>query len=121
MQRSYNRRMPSRVLTFFLAFVLMWSGLSPAEPWHAPDGVGGAPTAQAEQPEPGILLNGTLYSHHLDEQPYQVQGDAFPDLKIARCGAFPLVDLGPAPAPRAGLPDRYDSPCLEGLLRPPAA
>ena len=68
--------MPSRVLAFFLAFVLFWSGLSTIEGTDA--WAQQAPAQHHPLVQPGALADladGSVEDHHLDDLPSQAQGD----------------------------------------------
>jgi len=68
--------MPSRVIAFFLAFVLFWSGLSTFE---APSALAQPSTEQQHALAVGggsaDLNDGSVEDHHLDDLPSQAQSD----------------------------------------------
>ena len=69
-------RVPSRVVAFFLAFVLFWSGLSTFEApsalaQHSPE----QQHALAHAGGPSDLDDGSVEDHHLDDLPSQAQSD----------------------------------------------
>lgn len=116
---DYNRRMPSRVIAFFLAFVLFWSGLSTFE----------APRALAqpslEQQHAGAqpgLEDGSVEDHHLDDLPLQVQGDSAAETP----GLLPAPLRPSSQSLATGQPHAFvmaaaGSPFLAGPLRPPCS
>jgi hypothetical protein len=116
--------MPLRVIAFFLAVVLLWSGLATVETPRA--------LAQPSPEQPHAFVHssgqtavqeGSVEHHHLDDLPSQVQSVALvesPDLP-----ALPIVFGIPAVVipmvhPRALTPTGLASPWLAGLLRPPS-
>ena len=120
---GYNVPMPTRVTAFFLAFVLLWSGLNTIEAPH----VFASPSpeqrltiahagGQAAPPE------GSVEHHHLDDLPSQAQSDPPPEtpgllstpiapsaqgMVMAQPHAFAAAETGP--------------PFLAGPLRPPCS
>jgi hypothetical protein len=115
--------MPSRVLAFLLAVVLLWSGLNTVEAPHvfaspAPEQVlviaaGGSPSAPAE---------GSVEHHHLDDLPSQVQTELPPETP----GLLPASPAPGAPRLVMALPHPFASaeavsPFLAGPLRPPCS
>ncbi len=115
--------MPSRVIAFFLAFVLFWSGLSTFE----------APSALAQpSPEqqqalayaggPASPNDGSVEDHHLDDLPSQAQSDSPAETP----GMLPAL-LRPnsqfqATAQRHSFVSAAaGSPFLAGPLRPPCS
>jgi hypothetical protein len=115
------RAMPSRVIAFFLAVVLFWSGLSTIE----------APSALA-QPSPehqhaiahaggGAATNeGSVEHHHLDDLPSQAQNDTAPETPGLLPAAPPPSFAGlPMAEPRTMTLAGTASPFLAGPLRPP--
>jgi hypothetical protein len=97
--------MPSRVIAFFLAFVLFWSGLSTIE----------APSALTQPSS-----DGSLEDHHLDDQPLQAQGDPAAETP----GLLPAPLRPTSQALATGQPHTFvsaatRSPFLAGPLRPP--
>lgn len=114
--------MPSRVIVFFLAVVLLWSGLGTIEAPHV-----------LAQPAPahrdaivhasgqGVVHAGSLEHHHLDDLPTQVPTDPLaelPDLLPSPLvpGTPPLVMARLRAPPTAAVAP----PLLAGLLRPPS-
>lgn len=115
--------MPHRVIALFLAFVLLWSGLSTIEaprafakplPEHQHGVAHGGGQAAAD--------DGSVEHHHLDDLPSQAQTD--PPTETP--GLLP-APLKPAPhslapgRPRAFVSASAGSPFLAGLLRPPCS
>jgi hypothetical protein len=112
--------MPSRVIAFFLALVLLWSGVSTIE---SP-----LPDARPAPEQPHAMGHagqdpaheGSVDDHHLDDVPAQASSDpppepqsVFPDPMTARLLGARLAPPG-APALVALVP-----PFLAGPLRPP--
>jgi hypothetical protein len=115
--------MPSRVVALFIAFVLLWSGLSSIE----------APRVLA-QPSPGhqhILSHGSgsaagqegsVEHHHLDDLPSQAHNEPPTDTP----GLLPVPSMRTAHSvamamPRAGTPREAGPPFLARALRPPCS
>jgi len=113
--------MPSRVLAFLLAVVLLWSGLSTIE----------APRAFAlPAPERGLAISpagdqsaaheGSVEHHHLDDLPSQAQSDPPPETP----GLLPAPLAPSAQRMVMAQPHPFASgeavpPFLAGPLRPP--
>ncbi len=115
--------MLTRVITFFLAFILLWSGLSTTEAPHAL-----APASSGQQHalthaiDRGVDHGGSVRNHHLDDLPAQVQNDPLTE----------SPDLMPSPtvsgAPALIIVRRHSpttatvaSPALAGPFRPPSS
>ncbi len=110
--------MPSRLLAFFLALVLAWSGLSAWEPLGAI--LAAERAAQSLVAEPGDRSAGTVADHHLDDQPSQFQGNPVPDL-TGLPAPVPAIALAAVAAarPRLGESPALPAPCLAHPERPP--
>ncbi len=113
--------MPSRVIAFFLAFVLFWSGLSTIE---GPGALAQpSPEQQHALAHSGAqhgLDDGSVEDHHLDDQPLQVQGD--PAAETPGLLPAPLRPTSQALAtaqPHTFVSAATRSPFLAGPLRPP--
>ena len=114
-------RVPSRVVAFFLAFVLFWSGLSTIEAPRAlvqPSHEQQHTLTQAGGP---LTLNdGSVEDHHLDDQPSQ----ALSDPSVETFGLLPAPPRCSAPTlamiePHAFVLAVAGPPFLDGPLRPP--
>lgn len=113
--------MPTRVTTLFLAFVLLWSGLSTIE---APRALASpSPEQQHAIAHAGGLAaahEGSVEHHHLDDLPSQAQSD--PPTETPGLLPAPLnpgaqaVSMG---RPRTFVSNEAGSPFLAGPLRPP--
>jgi hypothetical protein len=115
--------MPSRVIAFFLAVVLFWSGLSTIE----------APSALAQHSHeqehalapaggPSGLHDGSVEDHHLDDLPAQAQSDTSAEPP----GLLPAPMRQTAASLASALPRSLTSavagsPFLAGPLRPPCS
>jgi hypothetical protein len=118
--------MPSRVIAFFLALVLLWSGIGAIEtprtqlPFsheqqhaiaHSSSLGHGSGTAHEE---------GSVDHHHLDDLPTQALSD--PPVEPPGLPSEPMVPsfhTGPVDAPRSRPATAMPPPFLTGLLRPP--
>lgn len=113
--------MPSRVIAFFLALVLFWSGLSTIEapsallqPAHEQQHV----LSQAGGPP--ALNDGSVEDHYLDDQPSHALND--PTVETFGLLPAPLRPRAQSLAtvvPHAFVLAAAGSPFLAGLLRPP--
>lgn len=122
------RRMPHRVLAFFLACLMLWSGLSTYEPPElalpgpAEEAVVLAASAAAPGSPAAAALRGSVADHHLDDQPAQTPADLVADLPALLKGPRAAVLVAgpglPLPARAAAL---RPAPWLAGLLRPPCS
>lgn len=117
----YNVHMPRRVISFFLAFVLLWSGVSTVE---APRSF--AQTAPEQQHSiahaggQGAAQEGSVDDHHLDDLPAQAQSES--PLEIPGLLPVPLTPRfhgGPLARPRSLAAVVLAPPFLAGPLRPP--
>lgn len=112
--------MPTRVIALFLAFVLLWSGLStieaprafasPSPEQHAVAHAGGLAPAHA----------GSVEHHPLDDLPSQPLSDPpteTPGLLPALLN--PCAQARALGRPRSIVSNDVRSPCLAGPLRPP--
>lgn len=114
--------MPIRVLAFFLAFVLLWAGVSTIE---AP---GTFAPASPEQPHAvahagqGAPQDGSVGDHHLDDLPAQVQNDSPPETPgLVPAPLTPRLHRAPLAEPRLVASVILAPPFLAGPLRPPCA
>lgn len=115
--------MPSRVVPFLLAFLLLWSGFTTQE-----RAVSFA-SSNVEQADVGLagelqqrVHEGSVEDHHLDDQPAQAQTESVMDLQAL----FPARVDEPAFALTMARPRPYAvttwlEPYLEGPQRPPCA
>jgi hypothetical protein len=115
------RAMPSRLVAFILAFVLLWSGLSTIE----------APRALAQDsPEqqhtrvhdgdPAATVEGSVEHHHLDDLASQAQSDpALETPGMLPAPLLPRVARQPMAGPTFMTWVGTASPFLAGPLRPP--
>jgi len=114
------RRMPTRVTALFLAFVLLWTGLStietsavaspPPELQHLIADAGGLAVAH----------EGSVEHHHLDDLPSQAQSD--PPTETPGLPPSPLAPSAQClemAQPRTFVPAAAGPPFLDGPLRPP--
>lgn len=113
--------MPLRVIALFLAFVLLWSGVSTIE---APRPF--APTSPEQQhaiapaDSQGAAHDGSVDDHHLDDLPAQAQNDSPPEtLGLLPLSLTPRFHGGPLAQPRALASVVLAPPFLAGPLRPP--
>jgi len=113
--------MPLRVIAFFLAFVLLWSGVSTIE---APRPL--APTSPEQQHAiahadgQGAAHEGSVDDHHLDDLPAQAQNDSPPETPgLLPLSLTPRFHGGPLAQPRALASVVLAPPFLAGPLRPP--
>lgn len=118
--------MPHRVLAFFLACLMLWSGLSTYEPPElalpGPADTALVLAASAAAPvAPGAAApRGSVADHHLDDQPAQTPADLAADLPaLLKAPRAAVLVAGPGlrlPTLATGL---RPAPWLAGLLRPP--
>ncbi len=113
--------MPTRVIAFLLAFVLLWSGLSTIEaPRIAAAPGSGQTTSLVHAAGPAAAHAGSVEHHHLDDLPAQAQSDPPPDTP----GLLP-TPLAPSAhwlamaPPQALAAAETRPPFLAGPLRPP--
>lgn len=113
--------MPLRVTALFLAFVLLWSGVSTIE---APGTI--APTSPERQHaiahagSQGAALEGSVDDHHLDDLPAQAQNDSPPETPgLLPVALTPRFHGGPLAQPRTLASVALAPPFLAGPLRPP--
>lgn len=113
--------MPLRVIAFFLAFVLLWSGVSTIE---APRTI--APPSPEQQRAlvhaggQGAAHEGSVDDHHLDDLAAQAQGDSPPETPgLLPPPLTPRVHDGLLTQLQALASVASASPLLAGLLRPP--
>lgn len=113
--------MPTRVLNLFLAFVLLWSGLTTIE---APQALGQiAPAQQYVIADGGVVApdhEGSVEDHHLDDLPMQGYSDPShesPDLLPT--GLVPSALLTATDQARAFTSAEVRMLSLAGPLRPP--
>jgi len=115
--------MPSRVIAFFLAFVLFWSGLSTFE---APSALAQASPEQqhalAQAGGPPGLHDGSVEDHHLDDLPSQAQSDPPAETPGLLPAALRPTAQSPATAqPHSFVSAAAGSPFLARPLRPPCS
>jgi len=115
--------MPSRVLAFLLAVVLLWSGLNTIE---APGAFDSPATEQAlaiaNAGGQSAAHEGSVEHHHLDDLPSQAQSDPPPETP----GLLSSPHAPSAQRMVMAQPHRFASaaagpPFLAGLLRPPCS
>jgi hypothetical protein len=113
--------MPHRVIAFFLALVLLWSGLGTIEAPDAWAQPGSEPSlAQLEAERPAGTHPGSVEDHHLDDLPMQAQNDPPPETPgLMPAWRAPEAVPGRAAPPQVCLTAGTGSPCLAGPLRPP--
>jgi len=113
--------MPTRVIAFFLAFVVFWAGLNTIE---APSVSLHSSHAQQHAMGPAVgsptLNDGSVEDHHLDDQPLQAPNDA----PVETLGLLPAPLMPDAHSPATVEPHAFvsavaGSPFLAGPLRPP--
>ncbi|MES2716330.1 MAG: hypothetical protein V4795_11215 [Pseudomonadota bacterium] len=115
--------MPTRVIAFLLAFVLLWSGLSTIE---APR-ITAAPaseqtTSLLDAADPANAHAGSVEHHHLDDLPSQAQSDPPPDTPgLLPAPLAPSVQWTVMVQPQALAAAETRPPFLAGPLRPPRA
>jgi hypothetical protein len=113
--------MPLRVIAFFLAFALFWSGVStieaPRDTTHLP---AGQQHAIGHAGGPGSALQGSVDDHHLDDLPAQAQSDPPADAPVLLPSPLaPRLQGGSPARARALAAVALTPPCLAGPLRPP--
>jgi hypothetical protein len=113
--------MPSRVIAFVLALVLLWSAVTTIEP---PRAMGHAALEQsyatAEGGTPSTRHEGSIDDHHLDDLPGQPQSDPPPEpLGLLAHSMVALFDGGQMSRPTGIASLGLALPFLDGLLRPP--
>lgn len=114
--------MPARLIVFFLAFALLWSGFSTFE---APNALSPASLEQqhdtADADGRAGSHQGSVEDHHLDDLPIQVQNDPPTDApELAPVLRKPIADWSARTLPQTWLSAAASSPLLAGPLRPPA-
>lgn len=119
----YNEGMPSRVLAFLLAVVLLWSGLNTIEAPHsfawpsheqrlAIVHAGGQAAAH----------EGSVEHHHLDDLPSQAQGDPPPETPgLLPAPLAPSAQRMVMAQPHPFATAEAGPPFLAGPLRPPCS
>jgi hypothetical protein len=120
------RRMPHRVLAFFLACLMLWSGLSTYEPPElalpgpADAAAVLAASALAAGTAGSAAPRGSVADHHLDDQPAQTPADLVADLPaLLKAPRDAVLVAGPGLPLPARATTLRPAPWLAGLLRPP--
>jgi hypothetical protein len=113
--------MPHRVIAFFLALVLLWSGLGTIEAPDAWAQPASEPSlAQLEAAQPAGTHPGSVEDHHLDDLPMQAQNEPPAEGPgLVPAWLKPAANPGTAARPPVFLTAGTGSPCLAGPLRPP--
>lgn len=113
--------MPRRVITFLLAVVLLWSGLSALEaPSASAQPSADQPHAMAHAAGPAAVHEGSVEQHHLDDLPSQAQND--PSTEGPGLLPAPLTATAPlliVAQPHVFVSTATGPPYLAGPLRPP--
>lgn len=112
--------MPTRVIALFLAFVLLWSGLSTIEAPRAFAPSHEQQHAIAHAGGQAAAHEGSVEQHHLDDLPSQAQND--PPTETPGLLPAPLKPGAPSMVmaqPHTFVSAATGSPFLAGPLRPP--